>query len=535
MKKIFLLTLFFLNGCNFISDKIIPSRPIISIEKNAAIIQKNSKPFQLTDEYYEIFKVLKIDDTIPVEDLFNNNAIVPKDSVFRPLFNQKVLLQLAKQMMLADEQEDIDCIKRKLVGFANLFVGAAPSGGGDTIPCNTKSSELAAIVALLDVSYTKLYEYEPTENTVADAKVYLKKKVKPTKPTPNPCAGIHYFRLDMKIDFLNSQLGGNGDSANFTLIEQGYVDSAVINSSNPFGFTNNSRLHYPLYYKNIALSIPSLSSIDHAKNDISLLFDSPTLGRGINGICKNAIINKVYFFDNNCMLNTIYTEFEALLEAIVETPENGILLLEFGAGSSNFFPAERDPILFRLIQLASMYKNIIIIEPAGDGGINVAALTYTPKYAPKYNPDTVCTNNENNDSGAIMVGGAEAFNTIDATGTDRNPYRKVINKCGAKSNFGDRIDCFAQGEFVKTNYGDHNSSSAASAIIAGLAVDIQSIAITRGRYLTPIEMRLLLKRPSIIRVKQGTLIKYIPVINETFLLELDKLLAQSTKSPRPRG
>jgi hypothetical protein len=529
MKKIFLLTLLFLNGCNFISDEIIPARPIISIEKNAAIIQNTKKPFQLTDEYYEIFKVLKINDTVLVEDLFNSNAIVPKNSVFRPLFNPKILLQLAKQMMLT-EHEDIDCIKSKLIGFANSFVGAALAGGGVAIPCNTKSSELAALVALLDIRYTKVFEYEPIENILPEAKVVLRQKAKPIKPTPIPCpAGVNDFRRDMNIDFLNTTLGGNGESANFTLVEQGYLDVSAINLTFPFGFSNNSRLHNQIYYKNIALSIPvPLPSRTHIQKDVSVLFDDPfTLGSTVNGISKNTIINKVYFFDNNCMLNMIYAEYEALLEAIVETPTKGVLLLEFGAGSNNYYPAEKEPVLFRLIQFASMYKNIIIIEPAGNGGIDVAAAGYTPKY----NPETICTNNENNDSGAIMVGGAEAFDT---RGPGTSTYRKVVNKpkCGVGSNFGDRINCYAQGEYIKTNYpGDHHSSSAASAIIAGLAVDIQSIAITRGRYLTPSEMRFLLSRPSSIKVKQGGRLddKYIPVINEAFLSVLDNLLAPRTR------
>jgi hypothetical protein len=523
MKKLFILFLLFLiEGCNPFSESVIPSRPIIGIEKNAAIIQKRIQPFQLPKEYYEIFKVLKISDTIQVEDLFKNDANIPKETVFNPLFDLNVLLQLAKQIMVSNdtgrtEQEDIECIKRKLVGFANLFVGST-SALKVPIPCYTKSSELAALVASLDVTYTKLYESEPIESTFSESKVNFRKKDKSKQTPPDPCSGGHEFRTDMNIDALNSLSGGNGDSANFTLIENGVIIPTNSNLTRTlFQNTIHPKLHDTNFFKNIVLTTPRTNkNTTHSQKDISILFDKPKPSalKPVDGICKVGDVNKIFFFDNNCMSDAIFTEYEALLEAIVVTPSNGIILLEFGAGSSNSYPAEKEPILFRLIQFASRYKNIVIIEPAGDGGIDFDSMV---SYTPKYNPDTICNNTDNDDSGAIIVGGSEATGTI----------RSVVNNSskGWKSNFGNRVDCFAQGECVNTNYGNHNSSSAASAIIAGFAIDIQSIAKVRhGRFLTPTQMRYLLKLPSSIIVRyRGGHDKYIPVFTVSFLAELDKL------------
>lgn len=514
MKKILLLTSIFLTGLNAQSQKkIVPSIPIISLQTDAAIIQDKVKPFQLSKEYYELFEALGVKKTIQVNKLLKSNSTFPKDKVFYPLFNQKVLLELAKQV-IPSLQTDIDCAKGKLTDFANLFVGST-SASGVLTPCTNKSAELAAQIAVLNNVYSKFYSYNPIESPVFKSKIDNRKKLKFSKVTTNPCTVPHDFRSDMNFDLLNSQIGGNGNNASITLVENQYINPTSSNLRTAFSNTINPRVHDPTFFKVIALFTTS-SRYLHAQRDISILFDSPP--SGIDGIAKLSSINKIFFFDNNCMRSMIFTEYEALLEAIVATPKNGVLLLEFGA-TDDSFPAEMEPILFELIQFATKYKNIIVIEPAGNGGGDIALLNYTPK--PERIPRRICP--INNQSGAIMVGGSEITSITDISGA----YRKVANSitCG-KSNFGNRIDCFAQGQLVHTSNGNHNSSSAASAIIAGLAVDIQSIAKAKyGRFLTPFQMRYILSQRSSIKVKQGSLLndKYIPVVDETFLSSLDRL------------
>lgn len=515
MKKILLFTSMFLNRFNAQSqEKVALSIPIISLQTDAAIIQDKVKPFQLSKEYYELFEELGIKKTIQVKNLLKSNSIFPKDKVFYPLFNQKVLLELAKQV-IPSLQTDIVCAKRKLSDFANLFVGDT-NNMGVFVPCTNKSAELRAQIAVLNSVYSRFYQYQPVDSPIFRSKIDTRKKLKFSKITTNPCLATHDFRYDMNFDLLNSQSGGNGNSAGITLVENGYINPTTSNLTRAFPNTTNPKLHDTTLFRIIALSTPT-PDYSHAQKDISILFDSfPT---GIDGIAKQSNINKIFFFDNNCMGNMIYTEFEALLEAIVATPRNGVLLLEFGATDKSF-PAEKEPILFELIQFATKYKNIIVIEPAGNGGSDIAGLAYTPN--PKRVPKRICP--VINDSGAIIVGGSETTSITNISGT----YRRVANnRCGI-SNFGNRIDCFAQGELVHTGNGNHNSSSAASAIIAGLAVDIQSISKAKyGRFLTPLQMRYLLSLPSSIKVKQGSLLndKYIPVVSESFLISLDRLFS----------
>jgi hypothetical protein len=164
----------------------------------------------------------------------------------------------------------------------------------------------------------------------------------------------------------------------------------------------------------------------------------------------------------------------ALTKAILCSAAGDIILLE--QQSKEFLPVETSPLIFLLIELATAC-DIIIIEPAANASKNLDNVQVNGKnFMNRNSPDF-------RDSGAIMVGAS--------TGVDPQPKN-------AATNFGSRVDCFAPGENVTTT-GKNNqyirnfkNTSAASAIITGVAALVQEYSATNGARLTPAEMRVLL-------------------------------------------
>ena len=187
--------------------------------------------------------------------------------------------------------------------------------------------------------------------------------------------------------------------------------------------------------------------------------------------------------------------------------EGDVLLIEAQA---------MDPVTYRLWPvevnlleyleiLTATHKNIVVIEPAGNG--------IDPKYGgaigdsgndlDSFTINGVRILNRNipsefrADSGAIVVGSATA--TIP-------PDRMVRTADNPESNYGSRVDCYALGEQISTtggpytdSYGDmFGGTSGASAMIASVALIVQGVAkaCNRGnnpnRTYSPIELRKIL-------------------------------------------
>jgi serine protease len=120
---------------------------------------------------------------------------------------------------------------------------------------------------------------------------------------------------------------------------------------------------------------------------------------------------------------------------------------------------------------AAVAKGVIVIEAAGDGGYNLDNLAVSGKY--------ILNSNSSNfqESGAILVGGASST------------YPHVRS---SESNYGSRIDCYGWGDSVRTTkyvldepqgslYVDFfNGTSSAAAIVAGVAICLQSIVKASG-------------------------------------------------------
>jgi hypothetical protein len=160
---------------------------------------------------------------------------------------------------------------------------------------------------------------------------------------------------------------------------------------------------------------------------------------------------------------------DAICAAVNVMNHGDVLLLEV---ERDFLPTESDPADFDAIRLAVGLKEIVVIEAAGNGALDLDAWvdhTGTRRFD-RRNPDF-----DEFDSGAIMVGACE-------------PLSRTRQET---SNFGSRVDCFAWGDSITTaGEGDLDSgtnannrytesfggTSGAAAIIAGAALVIQGMS-----------------------------------------------------------
>jgi len=164
-----------------------------------------------------------------------------------------------------------------------------------------------------------------------------------------------------------------------------------------------------------------------------------------------------------------------------------VLLIELQGGGprGRFLPVEYWDDVFDAIKAATR-RGVIVIEAAGNGGENLDHAAYKRKF-----------DRDQRDSGAIMVG---------AGGPPRGGFadRERLDF----SNYGGRVDVQGWGRKVATlDYGDlqacsgadrhytgeFSGTSSASPIVAGAAVIVQGVARSRGRLLTPSQVRDLLR------------------------------------------
>ena len=186
---------------------------------------------------------------------------------------------------------------------------------------------------------------------------------------------------------------------------------------------------------------------------------------------------------------------EAIMGAIDALAFGDVLLLEIQilsdiVGAKSLFPCEVESSIFEVIKLATV-KGIIVIEAAGNGTQDLDSFKDdSAKFVLNRNNAT-----DFKDSGAIMVGSSSS----DA------PHAR-----DGSSNFGNRIDCYAWGENIKTTGNSSstkdsttgytstfNGTSGASAIVAGAVISIQSMkeASSNTRY-GPNQMREILRNLS---------------------------------------
>ena len=183
---------------------------------------------------------------------------------------------------------------------------------------------------------------------------------------------------------------------------------------------------------------------------------------------------------------------DAIMTAINHRKYGDILLLQTQAfdpaGSDFAWPVEIQNAVFEVIALATAL-GIVVIEPAGNGNLNSKVGSDLDGFAIAGEQRLKKGTTYFRDSGAIIV--AAASNVV--------PHLRM-----GYSNFGSRIDCYSwgerittagyvplsSGEFTDTYTGRFGGTSGASAIIAGVAIIVQSIIeLNFGCRIGPKQMR----------------------------------------------
>lgn len=212
----------------------------------------------------------------------------------------------------------------------------------------------------------------------------------------------------------------------------------------------------------------SLAMQRHAMADVGILAAAHN-AVGLDGIAAKAAIGLASSIriKNGKYLHAVADAITAITQ---QSPGDAVLLVEEQAetllqGMVQLTPVEQLAAVHTAIR-AAVNIGIAVIEPAGNGGIDIDGLLSA------------------DDSGAIVVG---------ACADDGQHPSRLAGVL--PSNFGLRVDCFALGEFVETldignsTRSDYGGTSAASAIIAGAAAVVLSVAAARGRTVTPVELR----------------------------------------------
>ncbi len=198
---------------------------------------------------------------------------------------------------------------------------------------------------------------------------------------------------------------------------------------------------------------------------------------GVTGIAP--ALNQIYAV-SQCMVHPedpdslCYATAQAIRDAADKLKEGDVLLIEAQTtepGDSLLLPVEIEMPVFKAIEDA-VKKGLVVVEAAGNGNFDLDDWSDINGFNPLRR-----RSQDFRDSGAIMVAGSVA----------------PAHSRAKFSNYGSRIDCFAWGEGVCTagdglrgrsrfDYTeDFSGTSAAAAIIAGVAILVQSYALKRGR------------------------------------------------------
>lgn len=273
--------------------------------------------------------------------------------------------------------------------------------------------------------------------------------------------------IDAEFAWASVDPGGAGEGIQFIDLEQGWaLDHEDLDDAGITLISGENRDHFDHGTSTLGVVV----AVDHDDNF------------GIVGIAPKASARVISEWRKSNPLT--YNTADTILEAIAALNFGDVLLLEtqhWPVGSSRPWPTEFEQAVFDMIRLGAAL-GIVIVEPAGNGWRDLDSYTETSGAKP-FNP----ADSGFRDSGALMVGAA----------THTHPHERT-----GDSNFGGRINCYAWGENVYTLNTDYDGSdldgytptfdgtSSASAIIAGAALIVQSVARqTLGWRLSPWQVR----------------------------------------------
>lgn len=178
---------------------------------------------------------------------------------------------------------------------------------------------------------------------------------------------------------------------------------------------------------------------------------------------------------------TVSDRENAYVAALNRLTAGDVLLLEDQIEIQNGnLPVESEQALFDAIHDLGTARNVIVIEPAGNGGVDL------DQFYPGWG-----------DSGAIMVAASTVLDRRAGGGSAPRSQRP-------DSNFGvNRIDCYAWGEGIITRQEGANTmsfgqTSGASAMIAGAVLALQGIkkGCLGGPPYTPAQLRAMVRDPA---------------------------------------
>ena len=214
--------------------------------------------------------------------------------------------------------------------------------------------------------------------------------------------------------------------------------------------------------------------------------DNKTGGIGIAHNLDRVLVTSAY----DRATGTFEHVASAIAGVIGRVPGWSVLLLEV---QRDRYPTEVDDADFHAIRLA-VASGLVVVEPAGNGGVDLDALGTPSGFLRPSSP------HYGGESGAILVGAAEPGTWA------RRP----------DSNYGERVDLYAQGRDVATLGGrldpggvvvyssadpaksvrqDYGRTSAAAAIVAGVACSALGVERARGGAPPwPLDVRAALRR-----------------------------------------
>lgn len=297
----------------------------------------------------------------------------------------------------------------------------------------------------------------------------------PEAPPPLDPFVDHQFHLlpapvGVDAHFAHAMAGGRGELAGFVDLEQGWIfdheDLPAIKHLTDVSYeTVDTSLHHGTAVMGVAVG---------KRN-----------GKGIMGIAPDAGRVNVTSHRRDGTPDHVVDAIEAILSNVERgaLEPGDVLLIEW----QDFFarPAEADAAIRDAIQKACGL-GLVVVEAAGNANTDLDTV-----------PDLTPGSATFEDSGAIVVGACHSALAADRTSHDR--WLHPIFQSG--SNFGRRVDCHAFGEHVvtagpsrfpgetlgngssgDTQYRrDFGGTSAAAAIVAGVAVVVQSLQRQAGR------------------------------------------------------
>lgn len=225
----------------------------------------------------------------------------------------------------------------------------------------------------------------------------------------------------------------------------------------------------PLVHRNRFDERPSEG--DHGTSVLGILVGR-TNGVGGTGIVPRATVRTCSHYDGGSVMRTV----DAILVARATLAAGDVLLLEVHLPHAGYLCAEADDATFHAIRLAAA-KGIVVVEAAGNGAEDISL--WRSASGRRLSRDVAAE-----DSGAIVVGACWQEVESDG-GVTGHAYHGA-----ARSNYGARVDCYAWGDGVRapvsgpgaaaSAHGPFGGTSAAAAIIAGVAAAVQGMVVAAG-------------------------------------------------------